>query len=131
MSSLSLWRAALGAVVLAAASTASLALEIKPYSADALSAAQRGGQAVAVQFHADWCPMCRQQTTVLNQLKTEPGLRDMTVLVASFDNERDLRQRMNVRTQGTFVVFRGERETARLSGDTAPDRIRTALQSAL
>jgi len=86
---------------------------------------------VAVQFHADWCPMCRQQTTVLNQLKTEPGLRDMTVLVASFDNERALRKRMNVRTQGTFVVFRGEREKARLSGDTAADRIRTALKTAL
>ena len=69
--------------------------------------------------------------TVLNQLKTEPGLRAMTVLVARFDNERELRQRMNVRTQGTFVVYRGEREKARVVGDTAADRIRTALQSAL
>jgi thioredoxin-like negative regulator of GroEL len=123
-------RLILGAALLAA-STASLALQIKPYSADALAAAQRAGQPVAVQFHADWCPMCRQQTAVLQQLKAEPGLQAMTVLVASFDNERGLRQRMNVRSQGTFVIFRGEQEQARVVGDTAADRIRTALKSAL
>ena len=38
---------------------------------------------------------------------------------------------MNVRSQGTFVIFRGEQEQARVVGDTAADRIRTALKSAL
>lgn len=130
MSSNRFWRITLGAVLLAA-SSASFALQIKPYSADALAAAQKAGQPVAVQFYADWCSMCRQQATVLTQLKAEPALKKMTVLVANFDNERDLRKRMNVRTQGTFVVFRGEREEARVVGDTAADKIRKALQSAL
>jgi thiol-disulfide isomerase/thioredoxin len=130
MSSNRFWRIALGAALLAA-STASFALQIKPFSADALAAAQKAGRPVAVQFHADWCPMCRQQTTVLTQLKAEPALKKMTVLVANFDTERDLRKRMNVRSQGTFVVFRGEREKARVVGDTAAERIRTALKSAL
>ena len=96
-------RLILGAALLAA-STASLALQIKPYSADALAAAQRAGQPVAVQFHADWCPMCRQQTAVLQQLKAEPGLQAMTVLVASFDNERGLRvcEALNPRRAGSL-----------------------------
>jgi thiol:disulfide interchange protein len=130
MSSNRFWRITLGAVLLAA-SSASFALQIKPYSADALAAAQKAGQPVAVQFYADWCPMCRQQATVLTQLKAEPALKKMTVLVANFDNERGLRKRMDVRSQGTFVVFRGEREKARVVGDTAADKIRKALQSAL
>jgi thiol-disulfide isomerase/thioredoxin len=120
----------LAAVALAAAATFAHALETKPYSADALSQAQKAGKPVAVLFHADWCPTCKTQDKVLESLKKEPGL-DVTVLVANYDTEKDLKRRMRVNSQSTLVVMRGEKETARLIGETAPDKLRAALKSAL
>lgn len=106
------------------------ALTIQPYTAQALAAAQGAGQPVAVHFHADWCPTCKQQEKAFAQLKAEPGL-DVLLLVADYDKERDLRRLMKVRTQSTLVVFRGSVEKARLGGDTEADKLRAALKSAL
>ena len=66
---------------------AAQALEIKPYSAEALQAAQAAGQPVAVHFRADWCPTCRAQDKSFVQLKAEKGL-DITVLSADYDKEK-------------------------------------------
>lgn len=106
------------------------ALEIKPYSAAALAQAQQAGKPVALHFHADWCPTCRAQQTVLQSLKSEAGL-EIAVLVANYDTEKDLKRRFNVRSQSTLIVLQGEKETQRLVGETATDSIRAALKSAL
>lgn len=106
------------------------ALDIKPYSADALAQAQNAGKPVALHFHADWCPTCRAQEKVLQDLKTEPGL-DLTVLVANYDTEKDLKRRFKIRAQSTLVVLHGDKETYRVVGDTSPGGIRGALKSAL
>jgi thioredoxin 1 len=118
------------AAVLALASAASFALELQPFSAEALEAAQKAGQPVAVHFHAEWCPTCRLQQRSFEQLKGEAGL-DLTVLVADYDKEKELKRQMKVRTQSTLIVFRGATERARLAGDTSADKLRTALKAAL
>lgn len=104
------------------------ALDIKPYTAAALAQAQQSGQPVALHFHADWCPTCRAQALVLKRLQVESGL-NLTVLVADYDAEKELRRRFNVRAQSTLIVFKGRTETARLTGDTSEDTIRNALKS--
>ncbi len=116
--------------LLVAAATLSHALEVKPYTAAALAAAQKADKPVAVHFHADWCPSCRAQEKVLQTLKAEPGL-DLTVLVADYDTEKDLKRRFKVRSQATLIVLRGQQEWARLVGDTSADSIRQALKTAL
>ena len=118
------------AALIVGAATLSQALEINPYTAAALAAAQKANKPVAVHFHADWCPTCRAQEKVLQTLKAEPGL-DLTVLVANYDTEKDLKRRFNVRAQSTLVVLRGQQEWARLVGDTSADSIRQALKAAL
>lgn len=124
----------IGKLVLSAllvfAAIAAQALDIKPYTAAALAQAQKAGQPVALHFHADWCPTCRAQEKVLQGLKSEPGL-DLTVLVANYDTEKELKRRFNIRAQSTLVVLRGEKETYRMVGDTSPGGIRGALKSAL
>ena len=113
-----------------AGATLSHALEVKPYSAAALSAAQKADQPVAVHFRADWCPTCRAQDKVLQSLKAEPGL-DLTVLSANYDTEKALKRRFKVNAQSTLVVLHGQTERARLVGDTTAQGIRDALKSAL
>jgi thioredoxin-like negative regulator of GroEL len=106
------------------------ALTIQPFTAAALDAARQAGQPVAVLFHADWCPTCKQQERALAAMAREPGL-EVLLLVADYDKERDLRRAMAVRTQSTLVVFRGSAERARLAGDTDAARLRAALKAAL
>jgi len=48
----------------AAATSLALALDIQPYTAETLAAKQQAGAAVALHFHADWCPTCRAQEKV-------------------------------------------------------------------
>jgi len=109
---------------------ASHALDIQPYSAAALTQAQKADKPVALHFHADWCPTCRAQEKVLQDLKSEAGL-DLTVLVANYDTEKELKRRFNVRAQSTLVVLHGNKETYRVVGDTSAGGIRGALKSAL
>lgn len=118
------------AALLVLSSAMTHALEVKPYSALELAEAQKAGKPVALHFHADWCPTCRAQETVLQSLKTEKGL-DLTVLVANYDTEKDLKRRFNVNAQSTLVVLKGQKEVARLVGDTSPNGIRGVLKSAL
>ena len=120
------------AAILAAGLTAlaAQALEIKPYTAEALQAAQAAGQPVAVHFRADWCPTCRVQDKSFAQLKAEKGL-DITVLAVDYDKEKDLKRAMNVRAQSTLIVFKGKEERARLAGETEADKLRAALKAAL
>ncbi len=123
-------RAALLAGLLGASSFAQ-ALEIEPFSAAALASAQKAGQPVAVHFHAEWCPTCRKQSTVLTQLKSDKSLEAVTVLVADYDAERELRKTLKVRTQSTLVVFKGATERARVAGETDSAKLAATLRSAL
>ena len=120
----------LAALALLFTLSAAQALEIRPYSAAGLKAAQDAGQPVALHFHADWCPTCRAQTKAFEQLKTDPKL-PLTLLVVNFDQERELKRELNVRAQSTLIVYRGTKETRRLSGETEATALRGALQSAI
>ena len=119
----------IAALVLSSAAL-SHALEVKPYSAAALAAAQNADRPVAVHFHADWCPTCRAQDQAIQSLKAEPGL-DLTLLVANYDTEKALKRRFKVNAQSTLVVLHGQKERTRLVGETTTAAIRTALKTAL
>lgn len=123
-------RSLLTACLLLAGAPLAQALEVKPYTAAALAQAQTANQPVALHFHADWCPTCRAQEKVLQSLKSDPAL-GLTVLVASYDTEKDLKRRFKVRAQSTLVVLHGSKESARLVGETGAAPIRAALKSAL
>jgi thioredoxin 1 len=119
------------ALPLLALSSLARALDIQTYTANELQQAQAAGKPVAVHFHADWCSTCKAQEQVFKNLQTDPQLNGITLLVAHYDNERDLKKVMNVRAQSVVVIFRGSKETARLGGETKPDKIKAALLTAL
>jgi len=53
------------------------------------------------------------------------------VLAVNYDTEKELKKQYKINTQSTLVVLHGQKEAARLVGDTSANGIRTALKSAL
>ena len=113
------------------ATGAAQALTLKPFTAADFAAAQKAGSPVAVHFHATWCPTCRAQDKALDALKSDPALKDVTVFKADYDQEKALKKDMNIRTQSTFVVFKGSTEVARSAGMTDTEKIKATLAAAL
>lgn len=120
----------LGTIVFSLAASVVSAMEIKPYSPGLLAAAQAAGKPVALHFHADWCPTCRMQEDVFNNLESDREIT-VTLLVVDYDRERELKRKLNVRSQSTLIVYRGKVEKARLAGETSAEKLKAALRSAL
>lgn len=119
----------LAGLALAASASLAVALDIQPYSPESLAAKQKSGESVSLHFHADWCPTCRAQEKVFNGWKgdaTVPG----TLLIVNYDKERELKRQLGVRTQSTVIVYKGNKETGRLAGETDPAPLRAVLDSA-
>jgi thioredoxin 1 len=116
---------------LLAISTLASALELKPFSQSELSAVQQQGRPVVVHFHADWCSTCVAQAKSLEALKADPQLKTVTVFVADYDKEKELRKSMKIRSQSVMVIFKGSQEVTRLAGQSQATDIKAAFLKAL
>ena len=117
------------AVNLIAASA--LAGEIKPYSEAAFAEAKAAGKTVLLDFHADWCPVCKKQGPVLGGLVREDKLKDIAAFKVNYDDETALKKQLKVTSQSTLIVFKGEKLVSRAVGVTDKDKIRALIEKAL
>jgi hypothetical protein len=64
-------------------------------------------------------------------LKDDRALDQVTVYQADYFKEEALRKRFNVSSFSTLVVFRGEQERARTTGDFQPEQLKQLFAKAL
>ncbi|MBE7417642.1 MAG: thioredoxin family protein [Ideonella sp.] len=102
-----------------------------PYTQPTFDQAVAAGGPVIVQFHADWCPTCKQQEPIVKAVLAEPKMKDVQFLVANYDTEKALKKALRVSTQSTFVVFKGGKEVARSTGQTTRAAIEGTFDKAL
>ena len=76
------------------------------------------GKPVIVEFFADWCPTCKAQKPIVQELMRDAKMKEITLFVADYDKEKDLKKTLRVSQQSTFVVFKGGKEVARSTGQT-------------
>lgn len=107
------------------------ALEVVPYDAERFARARSAGQATAIQFHSGWCPVCVMQERGVRALKDDQSFARLTVFQADYFAEEALRARLGVTSFSTLVVFRGEQERARTTGEFRPETLRGLLARAL
>lgn len=117
-------------VLLAAAIVAlpSLAPAAEPFEANGFQAAQAAGKSILVDVTAPWCPTCKQQRPILQQIEKERP--DLVVYEVDFDSAKDVLKRFRVQYQSSLIVFKGAQEVARSTGDTDPARIRSLIAKA-
>ena len=119
------------ALVVNLIATSALAGEIKPYKEAAFSEAKAAGKTVLLDFHADWCPVCRKQGPVLGSLVHEDKLKDIAAFKVNYDDETALKKQLKVTSQSTLIVFKGEKLVSRAVGVTDKDKIRALIEKGL
>jgi thioredoxin-like negative regulator of GroEL len=102
-----------------------------PYEKAWLEAMIKAGEPVIVHVHADWCPTCRRQITIFDELFKEPAFARVQTVRVDYDRDRDFLAAYKVRSQSTILAFKGGQEVARLNGDTDWTKIRAAIAKTL
>ena len=54
----------------------------------------------------------------MDRLTTDPRFNDVTFFKVDFDSSKEFLRELKVNRQSTFVVFKGNREQARSTGET-------------
>ena len=105
--------------------------EIKPFTQQAFDKLTSAGQSVVVDVTAPWCPTCRAQKPILEDLMSLPAYADVTLLTVDFDSDKPTLRRFKVHMQSTLIAFKGKTEVARSVGDTSPAGIESLIEMAV
>jgi thiol-disulfide isomerase/thioredoxin len=118
-----------------AASTAliapAFATETETFDPASFAAAQKAGKPIFVAIHASWCPTCKAQKPILNELMAEPKFTNLVYFVVDFDSQKDAVKFFGARMQSTLIAFKGATETGRSVGDTDRASIAALLNKTL
>lgn len=119
---------------LAVAATAGPALvradTVAPFEQAAYDAAMADGQPMLIEISAPWCPTCRAQKAVLDELLVDPKFASLVHLDVDFDSRKDVVRALGAQMQSTLIVYSGGAEVARAVGEVRPDKIAALLDAA-
>lgn len=101
----------------------SLASGFTPYTKAAFDAALKGPKPVLVHVHAEWCPVCKKQEAVFNELSGSAEFKKLAAFVVDFDMETEFKKAHGVNNQSVLLVFKGGKEVARSGGVTDKAKI--------
>jgi len=106
----------------------SIAGAVKPYTQAGFDQLASEGKPVVLAIHANWCPTCKAQKPIIDDLMGQAAYRDVTTLTIDFDAEKPLLKKYRVSVQSTLIGFKGRREVARSVGDTTRAGIETLVK---
>jgi thiol-disulfide isomerase/thioredoxin len=101
------------------------------FSEEAFKAAQASGSPILVEIHASWCPTCKAQKPILDQLTSAPKFKDLKIFRVDFDAQKPAVKAFKAQMQSTLIVFKGATEEGRSVGDTKQASIAALLDKSL
>jgi thioredoxin 1 len=123
-------RALLGLALCALVAAAVLVFSLpghaaQPFDDQSFKQAQALGKTILVDVTASWCPTCRQQRPIVEQIEKEKP--NLVVYEVDFDTAKDALRHFRVQYQSTLIVFKGTKEVGRSTGDTDAASIRALI----
>jgi thioredoxin 1 len=97
------------------------------YDAKKFSAAQKSGSPIVIDVFASWCPVCRQQKPILDDVAQLPALKGAMLMKVDFDVQKEFLREHRVARQSTILVFKGGKETVRSVAETDRERLTQAV----
>lgn len=107
------------------------AIAASKYSPAVLAEAQKSGKPILVEVTAPWCPTCKAQKAVLNELDKQERFKDFVKIEVDFDTQKDALKSLKATMQSTLIVYKGDKEMGRLAGETNKGAIEALLAKAL
>lgn len=101
------------------------------YAPATFAEAQAAGRIILVDVSAEWCPTCKAQEPILDELRTDEGMQDVLFVRVDFDEHKGFLQDHRIPRQSTILVFHGETEVARSIAETDRDRLRSFVFEAV
>jgi thioredoxin 1 len=105
--------------------------EFKTYSKEVYDSAIKAGDTIILDFYASWCPTCKKQHPLLNEIVNMKGYEKVVALKADYDTEKDLKKNLKVSKQSTIVVFKSGKEVGRSTGVTSKDDLKKLIDMGL
>jgi thioredoxin 1 len=107
------------------------AAEPMPFEQSRFDALLAEGRPVLVDVWASWCPTCRRQGRVLQELLAEEAFSEVVWLKVDFDTQKDIVRAFEAPRQSVLIMFAGGAEQARSIAETDSGRIRELVLSGL
>lgn len=79
-----------------------------------------------VEFFATWCPPCRRQAPIVDQVAASVGDR-AAIIKLDVDKHADIAQRFNIDSIPTIIIFSNGSEKKRFEGLTSKARLVDAI----
>ena len=98
-----------------------------PFTQAAFDKAQVAGKSVLLVVHASWCPTCKAQEPILENLLQKPENKGIVAFRVDYDAQKDVCAQFSVRTQSTLIGYKGKSEVKRSVGDTNAESVATLV----
>lgn len=107
------------------------AAEKIPFDAKQFAQAQADNQSIMVMVTAPWCPTCKAQKPILDEVTEQPSFKNLKIFEVDFDTRKDVLRDLKVTMQSTLIVYKGKTEMGRSTGDTKKESIETLVNKSL
>ena len=115
-------------VILMVASGVVWANQVDAFEESKFKKAQKSGKTILVAVHADWCPTCKKQSSIIEKLTKDKAFEKVVFLRLDFDHDTKWLMKFAVGHQSTLIVFVGDQEKVRSIGETNPEKVRALLE---
>ncbi|MBV5292938.1 MAG: thioredoxin family protein [Curvibacter lanceolatus] len=106
------------------------AAEPKPFTQQDFDKLAHDDKPVVVDVSATWCPTCKAQKPIVDNLSKQSAYKDVAILSVDFDADKAILKQFKVNMQSTLIAFKGGKEMARSVGDTTPAGIENIFKKA-
>ena len=99
------------------------------FSTEIFEKARDSGKTVVINSYEVWCGTCSEQTKILDQ--AEKKFKDIIFLSYEQSKNKEIAQKLNIKYWTTIVVYKGNKEVARIVGQTDKKTIYSAIQKGI
>ena len=99
------------------------------FSTEIFEQAKASGKTVVINSYEVWCGTCSEQTKVVDQAEKE--FKDIVFLSYEQSKNKEIAQKLNIKYWTTIVVYKGNKEVARIVGQTDKKTIYSAIQKGI
>lgn len=101
------------------------------YTPAKFEAATGSGKIVLIDVHADWCPTCKAQQPIFEELRRDDRLEGVVFMKVNFDDDKAFLRAHRIPRQSTLLMFNGKKETARSIAETNRAKLRKIVLGAI